>query len=157
MSGLSQEVEVTEEDLFASFANIWFSTLNMEVRRAEAQIPLRQGGENFATGCVNIYGGWEGVLVIDCPAALARDAAARMLGCASVDVGSADLQDAVGELTNIIAGNIKNDFPGECRLSLPVVTEGTDYTVRVASGRLYCEVFLVCDEMPIHVALFEHR
>jgi chemotaxis protein CheX len=154
---IDPEIEVTEEDLFASTANIWFSTLEMDVRRAESAIPLRQGGEPMATGCVNIYGGWEGVLVIDCPTSLARAAAGRMLSVPAAEIAPADLQDAVGELTNIIAGNIKNDFPGECRLSLPVVTEGSDYTVHVGSGRLFCEVYLVCENQPIHVALFERN
>lgn len=147
-------VEVTEEDLFASTANIWFSTLQMDVRRTETATPLKHERESFATGCVHILGAWQGALIIDCPAPLARSAAARMLGTSEEKVAAADLQDAIGELTNIIAGNIKNDFPGECRLSLPVVTEGTDYTVRVSNGMLFCEVFLICDEHPIHVALF---
>ena len=109
----------------------------------------------MATGCVQIVGAWEGALIIDCPAELLRTAGSRMLGCTPEQVSDGDLQDVIGELTNIIAGNIKNDFPCECRLSLPVVTEGTDYTVHISNGKLFCEVFLICEHHPIHVALFE--
>ena len=151
---MSVAVEVTEEDLFASTANIWFSTLQMDVQRTEEAVP-RKEHEEFATGCVQILGAWEGALIIDCPAKLARSAAARMLGISADGVGESDLQDVVGELTNIVAGNIKNDFPDGCSLSFPVVTDGSDYTVRVPNSRLFCEVFLVCEQQPIHVALFE--
>ena len=152
---MSEEIEVTEEDLYLSMANIWFSTLDMEMHRTENATPLSHSGEQFATGCVHILGAWEGALIIDCSTALARSAAGRMLGMQPGEVGDADLQDAVGELTNIVAGNIKSDFPGQCRLSFPVVTEGSDYTIRVPNSRLFCEVFLLCDSQPVHVALFE--
>ena len=151
------EIEVTEEDLFVSMANIWFSTLQMDVQRTEEPVPRARNHEHFATGCVHILGAWEGALIIDCPAPLARMAASRMLGCEPDAVSGQDLQDAVGELTNIVAGNIKSDFPGECRLSFPVITEGSDYTVRVPHSRLFCEIFLVCEQHPIHVALFEQQ
>jgi chemotaxis protein CheX len=149
------EIEVTEEDLYLSMANIWLSTLGLEMHRTDQAIPLKHEGEQFATGCLHILGEWEGALIIDCSSALAREAAGRMLGMEPAEVPDQDLQDAVGELTNIVAGNIKSDFPLKCRLSFPVVTEGSDYTIRVPNSRLFCEVFLVCNDQPVHVALFE--
>ena len=42
-----------------------------------------------------------------------------------------DVQDALGELTNITAGHIKGLVPGTCQLALPSVVEGADYSVRI--------------------------
>lgn len=40
------------------------------------------------------------------------------------------IADAVGELGNILAGNIKTCFPGHATLSLPAVTSGADYELK---------------------------
>ena len=148
-------VEVTPEDLYLSMANIWFETLKLDMKRSEDEAPPRRRDDDVVSGYVQIIGGWVGALVIDCPAELGRLAASRMLDCDPASVSAADLQDTIGELTNIVAGNIKIDFPGECRLSFPVVTEGTDYTIRIPESRIFCEVFLECEHHPVHVALFE--
>jgi chemotaxis protein CheX len=41
-----------------------------------------------------------------------------------------DLQDTIGELSNMTGGNIKALAEGECHLSLPTVIQGTSFTLR---------------------------
>jgi chemotaxis protein CheX len=44
-----------------------------------------------------------------------------------------ELRDAVGEVANILGGNVKTLIAGKCRLSLPSVAEVEDQSVFAAS------------------------
>ena len=60
-------------------------------------------------------------MVVRCSAAAARNAAAALLGVELDDVTTEDVTDALGELANIIGGNVKSLLPEPCALSLPHV------------------------------------
>ena len=47
------------------------------------------------------------------------------------EVSLDDVRDALGEITNMIGGNVKALLPTPSRLSLPTVVEGADYAVTV--------------------------
>jgi chemotaxis protein CheX len=51
----------------------------------------------------------------------ARNVAAALLGVDLDDVTPEDVRDALGELANIIGGNVKSLMPEPAALSLPVV------------------------------------
>lgn len=78
--------------------------------------------ECLVTGCVTVSGAWEGAISVGCSSALAR----RLTGVVfetDPDVATTDeLADAIGELANMIGGNIKGLMPGPSQLSLPAVT-----------------------------------
>jgi chemotaxis protein CheX len=62
--------------------------------------------------------------------------ASKMLG---IDAGSNgdEVQDAVGEVCNMVAGNFKNKIAGlgdGCQLSVPTVITGEDYCLRTLSN-----------------------
>jgi chemotaxis protein CheX len=57
---------------------------------------------------------------------MASEVTRRMLALEESDgaVSDADVADAVGELVNMIGGNVKSLMPGPSALSLPVVAAG---------------------------------
>lgn len=56
--------------------------------------------------------------------------------------------DAVGELGNILAGNLKACFPGRSRLSLPAVTSGTDYEIdTIGASEIAVRTFSTADQV----------
>src|SRR5207253_367907 len=61
----------------------------------------------------------EGAVWLRCPEALARDVAGFLFGRPPDEVEKDDLRDALGELANIIGGNLKALMSGVCRLGLP--------------------------------------
>ena len=75
-------------------------------------------------GAVEIGGAFEGAVTVECSADFARKAAAVMFSIAEADVDSAEMADMLGELTNMIAGNLKALVGGGCQLSLPTVALG---------------------------------
>jgi chemotaxis protein CheX len=76
------------------------------------------------TASVSITGGWEGHVVLGCTDDGARAAAAVLLAMDQADIVEADIADAIGELVNMVGGNIKSLLPGPSALTLPLVSLG---------------------------------
>ena len=108
----------TAEDVRAVAGDVWESCL------AHHGEPLDWGtGEplegEVAQALVRIAGDWSGVVTLEMSADAARTAAQVMLE--ADDVEPEEVADAVGELVNIIGGNIKSLLPTPSRLGLPQV------------------------------------
>lgn len=85
----------------------------------EAELAAPGGPPDGPAGCVQSTGAWSGGVLLRCDAALARTCAAILLADEPCD--DAAVCDALGELTNMVAGNLKAVLPAPSRLSLPVV------------------------------------
>jgi chemotaxis protein CheX len=74
------------------------------------------------SGAVSVTGEWHGMIAVDLAEPSARALAQGMLGLdESEDPNALDLNDAVGEMANIVGGNVKSLLPGPNDLSLPLV------------------------------------
>ncbi|MGH8492535.1 MAG: chemotaxis protein CheX [Moraxellaceae bacterium] len=86
-------------------------------------IPLaRSRGEPEACECaasVSIKGAWNGSLVVCCSRQLAQRVASTMFQCDEEEMREALWSDALGEIANIIGGNIKAMLPAPSQLGLP--------------------------------------
>ena len=69
---------------------------------------------------VDIRGEWDGAVTLEMSPAAALDAARTMLTAREVD--DEDVLDALGELVNMIGGNIKSLLPSGSTLGLPMVS-----------------------------------
>lgn len=111
-----------------------------------------QPTDSTVTGCVNIEGAWNGAVTFQCPMALAGILTAQMFlngSSPSVD----DISDAVGELTNMLAGNVKALLPEPCHISLPGVAFGSDYRFSVVGTKPVASVSFTCGGHPLLVTL----
>jgi chemotaxis protein CheX len=77
--------------------------------------------QNYVAGYVDISGGWAGRVTVETTDEGAVALAARMLDIPEDGLSEADLQDAVGELANIVGGSVKSCVEGHSTLSLPAV------------------------------------
>jgi CheY-specific phosphatase CheX len=84
----------------------------------------------FIVGRVRIHGSWEGAVTLACASPLARRAAGALLEVPPEAVSGDDVRDALGELTNIIVGNVKALLPAPSRMSIPAVRECAFESVR---------------------------
>jgi chemotaxis protein CheX len=50
-----------------------------------------------------------------------------------------DVRDTMGELANMLGGNLKSVLPRGVVLSMPSVVEGSDYSLRVCGGHAVVE------------------
>lgn len=106
------------------------------------------------TGAVYISGQWNGLVSLTCSSVAATRAAALMFATDVDDVSPSDVLDAVGELVNIVGGNIKGMLPPPTGLSLPSVTDGTLHVDTRAGADLIVDVQLSWMDEPVHVAIW---
>ena len=104
-------------------------------------LPLRQMESAFEpspgsfTAAVYYAGAWKGAFLLECSAEQATDWAARMMPL-TPPITLDDARDGLGELTNILAGNIKSLLSPGTALSIPSVVQGTNYSLRICGGNL---------------------
>ena len=146
---------VTAEQITEIAQEVWESFLGLTLlpHPLGSDAPTITG--RHMTGCVAVSGEWNGSVFLACDGELAAAAAEAMFAAEPGSLSSDEVSDALGELTNMIGGNIKSLLPAPSRLSVPSVAEGESYTVRVPGARLLEQVVLVCSAGPLHIALWK--
>ncbi|WP_437205114.1 chemotaxis protein CheX [Planctomicrobium sp. SH664] len=87
---------------------------------------------NYATtqsslvSSIQISGDWKAGLEVETPLRGARQIAEQMFGLSGDDLAEAEIADALGEIVNMIGGNIKGLSQGETILSLPCAGPALD-------------------------------
>ncbi|HZR79907.1 MAG TPA: chemotaxis protein CheX [Candidatus Binatia bacterium] len=120
---------ISEEDIGGVTELVWGSMLELAVEPC----PVSDGDadDERLVGTVEITGAWSGTIELACPQALAREAAAVVFGVAPQEANRSQLREALAELANMTAGNLKALLPEPCELGLPAVCEASE----VAGGR----------------------
>jgi chemotaxis protein CheX len=148
-------MQIAESKICQLTESIWNSMLGLDVEKSDSPVKL---GEGYYSGTIQISGAWDGEVSLDCSAELARSLAALMFGGEAETAASDEIRDALGELTNMLGGNIKSLLPGPCQLSLPNVTEDLDhidYQLRVQGGELLNEVGFYCEGGPLRITVVQ--
>jgi chemotaxis protein CheX len=114
---------LTEDDLREIAEQVWMSYLDPEGVTPLVVVPTGPATSEV-TASVSVTGAWRGHVVVTFSDAAARHAAAALLGIGFDDVTVADVSDGVGEIANIIGGNVKSLMPEPAALSLPAVLTG---------------------------------
>lgn len=114
-------------------------------------------GSRTFTGCVQITGAWEGAVTVHCSEALAKVLTAAMFMVDPADTTAEEVSDALGELANMVGGNVKALLPEPCRISLPAVADGMDYRLSVPGARPVTAVTWTGNGEPLMVRLLERR
>ena len=115
---------------FISSLDRTFQTmLNCDVQRGQ---PCLLGGDSprfDVSGIIGLSGKAVGTVVLSFSTAVALQAASTMLMCENTEI-NADVVDAVGELTNMVAGGAKAQLAEYClAVSLPNVITGRGHVV----------------------------
>ena len=142
---------VTADQVTEITKDVWSSFLQMDL---EVGPPGALSGHTL-TGCVAISGEWNGTVVVQAAAAHAHAAAEAMFMAEPGTLSEDEVMDALGELTNMVGGNIKSLMPEPSKLSIPSVTGGDNTTVRVPGGTLVDSVTLVGPAGPVHLSVWE--
>lgn len=88
----------------------------------------------WLTAAVFLVGAWQGAVMVECDEPQARLWTSRLMAVEQPD--ASDVADAMGELVNMISGNLKSVLVGGVSLSMPVVVTGQRYAVKVCGGNL---------------------
>ncbi|HWJ07885.1 MAG TPA: chemotaxis protein CheX [Nocardioides sp.] len=117
----------TTDDVQAVTEDVWMALVGEDEALVPRLVPA--GSPIDATGvwsaATTVSGAWQGVVTVELDETVAHALAARMLAIPdATEVGDGDVADAVGELVNMVGGNIKSLMPGPSVLSLPAVAAG---------------------------------
>jgi len=88
------------------------------------------------TAAIYFAGAWKGAVLLECTRPQAFEFTHRLMSIDPPAAVNDDVRDALGELANMLAGNLKSVLPHGIDLSMPSVVEGTDYSLRVCGGSL---------------------
>lgn len=142
---------VVDNDLDQIARTIWGTLFELPLEDGRAAT-LDQ--DATVTSVVHIDGAWRGAVVLRCPMALAAAVTAAMFQ-ADVEPEADDIRDALGELANMVAGNVKALLPEPCGISLPAVAFGLDYQLQVVGTVPIAQAAFSSGGQPLVVTLLE--
>jgi hypothetical protein len=112
---------VAHEHLDAIVTTVWEALLADPAWPTTAADPTVPCGP-VLSAALRIDGAWNGTVTLTWPVPTATRAATALFQSEASDLGPNDLTDAVGEISNIVAGNVKALLPEPSTLGLPHVT-----------------------------------
>src|SRR5687768_2194838 len=110
---------ITDEQLWELVESIWRTMLSAGVSRDHSDHVVHKTSR--LTASVDLSGAFHGTVLFLPTEKFARQATAVMLAAPESSLAPADVDDAMGEMCNILSGGIKSLASGPTRLSLPSV------------------------------------
>ena len=129
---------------------VFLNMMNLEVSPSDA--PWAPSHDQL-TSAVHLSGVWNGALLFECDRRQACQFAGRFLSMDPPEAVTDDVRDVLGELANMIGGNIKSAVAAGLSLSMPSVTDGSDYGLRVCGCEVQDRVAFECADGPFWVTL----
>ena len=128
--------KITDDTIRQTIASTLIETFD-----AMMSMPLESADDSIATGlddnqmvgAIHFGGEVVGVMSFNLSESFARTVTAAMLGIEANEIKSKDeTNDVIGELANIVAGNLKTEFLDAglvCVISAPSITSGSDFRI----------------------------
>lgn len=141
-----EDLEQIAAAVFSTMLGLDFQALN-----SPQQCPPAPGA---LTATIRLEGSWQGEVLLHCMEPQAKEFAARFLGTPAPDSVNDDVRDVLGELANMIAGNLKCTLRPGIRLSSPRVEDGAGCSLHIG-GTVICELSFQTEGGPFWVSAVE--
>jgi chemotaxis protein CheX len=136
-------VAILPEELAQIVESVFTTMLGLEASQCSA--PWYPSG-NRLTSAVHLAGEWNGAVLLECDRSQACRFASRFLSAERTDRVDDVVRDVLGELANMIGGNLKCILTHGIRLSMPCVVDGSDYSLRVCGVEVQERLAFQCEE-----------
>ena len=143
-------IKFRREDLETVIASVFVTMMGLDVRPSPELCP---GADGMLTAAVYLTGEWVGAACVHVGPEQACAFAGHFLGMPSPEAVSDDVRDVMGELANMIAGNLKCTLAPGIRVSVPSVTDGAEYSLRVCRAREVIRAGFDTDAGPCWISL----
>jgi chemotaxis protein CheX len=147
-------VEIHPNELAQIAESVFATMLSLEV--AGGGTPWFPSGDRL-TSAVHLAGDWNGAVLLECDRGQACRFAGRFLSQDPPETVDDVVRDVLGELANMIGGNLKCVLTRGIRLSMPSVVDGSDYSLRVCGAEVRERLALQCAEGPFWVTVLATR
>jgi len=152
---MSTDVVVSENDLAEVVEQVWISYLDPDGMHPLIRTGNAQPSEMHSS--VSITGSWTGHVVYASSATAARKAAAAFLAMEPDEVGPEDMSDVLGELANIVGGNVKAMLPPGALLSLPQVVLAPESATKYPNAERISGLYGKWEGEPVSVSMWKSR
>lgn len=125
---IGEEIVKGAQDVFSTMLMV---DLDSEAAVINQRLPLPSN----LSSMIGLGGGLRGVLAVHCPAVVAKAITSTFLGT-EVEELNEDVKDAIGEIANMVAGNLKVSFAAEgldIELAIPTSVVGESFNVSGAA------------------------
>lgn len=137
LPNLGQEIIAATQDVFSTM-------LMLDVAGEEVSAQGRKVIQSNITSMIGLGGGIRGLLAVHCPAQVALSITSQFLGM-EVEELDDDVKDAIGEIANMVAGNLKISFADagvKIELAIPTSVIGESFRVTgIAGATRHCISF----------------
>lgn len=126
---MSNELDIAGE-IFKGTQDVFSTMLSVELER-EDFTDIYSDIQSNMTSMIGLGGGIRGVLAIHCPAAIAKAITGSFLGMEVEDLDD-DVKDAIGEIANMVAGNLKVSYAAiglNVELAIPTSIVGESFRI----------------------------
>jgi chemotaxis protein CheX len=144
-------MSLVTEDIAQIALDVWSGMLALD---AVVSPGIVQPDDANVTGSIHVTGPNDHLVSLETTLGGARTFAAAMFGMPEDEVSEEEVSDAVGELTNMVGGNIKGLLPQPSQLSLPVVASGHVQALRVPGAEALHQVCLVSVGAPVLITVW---
>jgi chemotaxis protein CheX len=150
--------EFSTETLTGALAQIVESVFEtmMSLEVDECGTPWFPGGDRL-TSVLHLAGDWNGAVLLECDRRQASRFAGRFLSIDPPDTVDDVVRDVLGELANMIGGNLKCVLTPGIRLSMPSIVDGSDYSLRVCGAEVPERLAFQCAEGPFWIIVLTRR
>jgi CheY-specific phosphatase CheX len=114
-------------------------------------------GVDRLTAAVHMAGDWSGAILLECDRRQACQFAGRFLSMDAPDSVDDVVRDVLGELVNMIGGNMKCVLTRGIQLSMPSVVDGSDYSLRICGAEVRERLAFRCAEGSFWVTVLATR
>jgi len=143
-----------ESQIRSIVRSVWSTQLGLEIQDVEG--PVQPSPSQTLTAAIHISGDYHGGIRLECSRAVVRRAASIMFDLPAERLTDDDERDVIGELANVVTGNIKALIPGTNSISLPTIVDGSDYHVSTLDVRSSADFSFTLDGESMTVTVMEH-
>ena len=130
---------------------VWSSMLGLCLE--EDASPAASKGHRRWSGCIALSGEWRGAVTVSCVDPMARIITGAMFGMEPEAASEAEIQDAIGEMANILGGQTKQVLGDKAILGLPVVIEGDNFEATVPHSHCVVKLQFRCEDHQVLVSV----
>ena len=147
-------IEILPSEVAQIVESVFENMLSLEA--AESGAPWFPSGDRL-TAAVHMTGDWSGAVLLECDRRQACRFAGRFLSMEPSDAVDDVVRDVLGELANMIGGNMKCVLTRGIRLSMPSVVDGGDYSLRICKAEIRQRLAFQCAEGLFWVTILATR
>ncbi|BHH83360.1 chemotaxis protein CheX [Desulforhopalus sp. 52FAK] len=118
-------------EIVAGCKDVFSTMLMVELESEDAVMEDRVDISSNITSMIGLGGGLKGLLAVHCPTVVATEITSSFLGMDVEEIDD-DVKDAIGEIANMVAGNLKVSFAKvdvNVELAIPTTIVGDSFYV----------------------------